>query len=222
MQNLRVFTVPECVKGRRRFITHTPAENKSLQATGQLHEQFATVLPQTRALLARATEQFKFSATVDFASYYHQFALNESDSPYMFRWRHRTFCITTIPTGHSLCPFLGQTFSSALMYEVQKRLRCQGIEMSFDVYIDNVRWFVQSVAFLHRANIMVFNVAHEFGVTINESLQHIQSLTGQQHCFLGVDYHLKKSTISLAKTFVPKLKDHPHLCQYHIRRDPTG
>lgn len=202
--NTRVFCVTEQAKQRRRLILHPPEENDKARKA----EDWQSVeLPSITQCLRRVNK--RFGATADFRAYYHQFAMKNGG--YSFKWidseeKEHFFSITTIPTGHSLCPLVAQLYSCAFMHTVQKTVLTElGVVLEFDVYIDNIRWVADDKRTLDAITRIVFRTAEEFQLVFNESIHDILKQDGLSYVFLGVEYNHELAQTSLCTAYRQKL-----------------
>jgi hypothetical protein len=210
--NVRMFTVPENRKHRRRLITHTPATNndervKSAAPLGRdLNGELKGIAPQICKLRTpiemRDRVRWPFAACCDFAAYFHHFLLPKDLRKWVFSANGVIYELLTIPTGAGFCPTIAQIYSTALCALVKQRFP----RIEYDVYIDNVRFLAQDAHELRSAIRYFFEVTRQFGVDVNETVENVTAGNLEQYEFLGVAYNHKKGTTDLATHLIEKLK----------------
>lgn len=204
---IRTFTVLEEAKGRRRWITHTASTNHippglSLR-TGVGPDYILPISP------AGATTKVlkQFGACVDFAAYFHQFALDG-----LYWWFYTPefgkWFITTIPTGSNFSPAFAQVFTTALATLATRRSNCP---VDFEAYIDNIRFTGDILEDVQKVVKIFYGIAAEAVVTINEALEEVLAITAsrERYTFLGVQYDHPSSSVALSEKLTQKIEGIP-------------
>jgi hypothetical protein len=191
---VRTFSVVEHSKGRRRWITHTPELNREC------------VLPDLNMVdpisLIKNGQKWKFGFTIDFAAYYHQFAM--SCSAFRFQHNGKVYGLTTIPTGASISPYLAHKFTVAICNSTKRAAAKLGISIGWDAYIDNVRILFDNRADMKTLVDLLFSECDRAEVSINESREAVYAADPQKYDFLGVAYNHAVRTTQLAQSFIDK------------------
>jgi hypothetical protein len=190
---VRVFSVFEGHKGRRRFIAE-PRLNDILLDPGVVD------LPSAELLCAKALAPG--AVQMDFPFWYGQFPLPRSVSPfYGFSWRDpagkrlRHFVLLTIPTGSRQAPALAQAVSKSIALRV-------GPPEAQDVYLDNFR-FAGSPADSQSAARRFETWCALFGATVGqEKPEH-----STDYDFLGVRFSHGDSSVALGQKTRGKLAE---------------
>lgn len=189
---LRVFTVPEILKRRRRLIRHTTAHNRR-----GIPREAKTVLPTQTTLRARLWQGTDASC-VDAMAFYDSIELEPAArSAYVFSWRGTQYAITTIPTGQR---------ESCGLAQLLMQWCCGGLDA--DVWIDNIRLVRKHGTTLdqHKAHITtIYERAARLGIVFNEPLASAIR-PKQQYEFLGVVYDHQAKTIALGAKTAMKLQ----------------
>ena len=198
--NCTTFSVSEKAKKRRRWIVHPGAFNDLVRP---LLRQVS--IPSTSEVMRRVSS-FKYAASLDFKSYYHQFALNEESIAGSFTFHHngKTYATTTIPTGAAPCPLMAQAYSEAIAASV-KEILGDGIEV--DVYIDNVRLLSNDRHTLSLAVRTFFAMSTIFQVDINESLDEVLAADPERYEFLGILFDHSTGATRLGSKTMHKLSE---------------
>jgi hypothetical protein len=150
---VRAFTVTEVEKKRRRLILHTADLNTYLDtlfvkddAQSEISiQQWAwegVELP-TPESISESVHLATAAVTCDIAWWYGHFALFELTNNFCFAFRGKFFASETGPTGHCLLPVMSQlvavNFAKRVRHCVFERSGCT---ISFNVYIDNMRFLL--------------------------------------------------------------------------------
>lgn len=197
---IRTFSVVEERKRRRRWITHTADSNKlekdvaSWLSKKSPRQDLCTPTPH----VATSRLMKQYATAIDFAAYYHQFALDPQDRMWFFRANGREWELTTIPTGSAFAPELAQIFSVAL---------CGWVKYHFplivaDTYIDNVRFSADDPGYLRDALGCMYELCaqHEVGIVINEPVETaLAIIDAQKYEFLGVEYDHRTQEVQICK-----------------------
>jgi hypothetical protein len=194
---IRVFTVVERQKHRRRWITHTPYLNEDVETSmPQL------TLPDPSKMMQRLS--WKYAFTCDFAAYYHQFAL--TTRKFVFRHGSMKFRLRTIPTGASLSPYLAHMYTLAICSRFRQRVASAlRINVETDAYIDNVRVLFDDLSVRDQLIDCLFEECEDAKVIINESKEVIRATDPERYDFLGVAYDHHEKFSMLSESFVQKV-----------------
>lgn len=188
-QPLRVFTVVEEHKNRRRLIMHPWAWNEET-------EPVALALPTPRICIATAAK-FDWALCADIAAFY-QHILLPDPSHFVLNIGGRLYSPTTIPTGASFCPALAQVIASALLIAtLSTHPACQG-----QAYIDNFRFLASSAEQLITLRSSFLELAAELGVVLND-IDDIVPV--QRYTFLGLYYDHIAACVSAGEKIRMKL-----------------
>lgn len=198
--NVRAFTTAEKnPASRRRFVSHTPDFND-----GSVLPLYT--LPSPKKLMAKV-KKYAYAYHVDFKFYFAQFMLpTRLSSVFIFRDAGKWFELNTIPTGASSCPIIAQLFSEALAALLMARFKSQHVDMSCDVYIDNIRILAQSLEQLQSILKELFAICKEYLVDVNESFDEVvKQQNGRSYVFLGIEYNHEHATTQISETLRLKL-----------------
>jgi hypothetical protein len=195
IQNCCSFSVDEISKQRRRWILHPIILN---EATGIDVKQWYMLLPDQQlfptadhiahAVLAETAWCF------DFAAYFHCFPVLHNN--FVFTGPDgKKYAACTIPTGSRQAPFAAQILTTAIA-----RAACRGEHhVTFDCWIDNVRFFgqteaVEKVAQKFRA------LTEQLHITLSEDTGPVSS-----YVYLGVTFNHTNQTVSIGPKTLGKL-----------------
>ena len=211
--NCRVFSVAELTKNRRRWICHTATTNTIENILAASCMKFTKTTIPVEALTQTPTKQIErvtehFAACVDFASYFHQFALDPEMKLWCFQAQGKMYELETIPTGASFCPALAQIFSFGILRSLKKIHP----HIKFDVYIDNVRISGNCESSVNDAMKSFYELCDQLMVDINEPLKETLASSKTSYDFLGIHFDHRKQETSLA----PKLNN--KISEMHIPR----
>lgn len=215
--NVRVFSVVERAKGRRRWISHTPSANDitEISETSSMKREKLSIIGDlfTRAgcfpkealaktaaeVLCQASEPFGF--TVDFASYFNQFSLDPQHRLWRFSAYHKEYELLTIPTGAGFCPALAQLMS----YSIARAVHFRFPLCNFDVYADNIRFTAKDSAYLQAVATHFYQLCADIGITINEDIDTILRMA-PEYDYLGVHFDHAAGTTALSEKMINKVK----------------
>ena len=172
---LRIFTVPEPAKRRRRLICHTCDINNATEHV-TIPVSFTPIENIIHFLVDTEPEFFCWSN--DATAYYHQFPLDEASRIFYTFAVETDSCkkwyrLTTIPTGQRQAVALAQTLSEFLAQEACTQFNSIDTrnEHRTDVYIDN---FLGCAPTYEKALMQAHyfcEIASRYGVTLNEKPQ---------------------------------------------------
>lgn len=212
---LRIFTVPEPAKNRRRLICHTCDINDATEQVA-IPIVFTPIDDVIKFLVDTAPEFFCWSN--DATAYYHQFPLDEPSRIYYTfavdtKSGKKRYRLTTIPTGQRQAVALAQTASEFLAQEVSKKFSTKQAQcdLQIDVYIDN---FLGSAATYDEAlaQATVFaEVASKYGITLNEKPHASRDVTHR-----GVQFQVQTATARTAQVS-PNMQKKLLYCQSLVR-----
>lgn len=193
---VKIFTLVEKEKNRRRLIAHTTDINDALE----LDEEFKISLPGLEDIIEDVLE-FSYAAVTDFAAYYHSFGLTaEEQMHYCFvdKGSGDTFCLLTIPTGQRHCVGLAQCLTEGIIHCAKMAVpsgRWRG-------FIDNVKYNTNSKAEGDRAMQHIEMLTHAAHIKLNMH----ETMVSEEVVFLGIHCDHKKKAISLSERKVQKAK----------------
>jgi len=186
---LRVFSVPEATKLRRRCIMHPPEFNAARDHT-------PVKLPTPEEVI-QAAGNYRYATCLDISAYYQHLHMNQR---FVFRYRGTQFLCNTIPTGARHCPSLAQVLSESIANVV----RVQFPDVHVTVYLDNFRLLCNHRRTLIEATSRLCEVLRQHRIRVNED-----DLTPSTHyTFLGMYFtpdtvHVGEKT--RLKLYVPPL-----------------
>ncbi|MDP1603440.1 MAG: hypothetical protein Q8M03_09270, partial [Legionella sp.] len=200
------FFVLETLKNRVRIIQHTKSINELMEDACDV--SFTSL--SDRRLLVWYSD---YAATLDFASYYHQFELDPSVRPF--------FCARLpMPDGtHRLCRL--RVGATGQKHMVHTAVATTNLLLSFpklsavsDTQIDNIYFGGTREALLSDLTNFVLKRCHHSGVTINDlpadlstiSPEILAALITQKIDWVGLSLDLAAKTVCCTKKFTDKLK----------------
>ena len=184
---LKVFTIAEWLKDRRRIIRFTQRINDE----NSIEDEFKVPLPSEQQLFSRL--QHAACACIDIEGFYDSLRLPEAATmAYVFSAHGRFFKLLTVPTGQRHSVGLAQLIARWLVH---------GVRAPTDVWIDNIR-IVDSPTFEADVD-SIFSRAAALNLVINESRESVKPLSSYD--FLGVRYNHSSGTIAIAAKTLQKI-----------------
>ena len=203
---VHTFTTNDEKKKCRRWIVHPASLNDAVTVP---------VLPQKYSMqgvddaINRTTIGSVF--LTDFTSWFPHFALPHHARPYFcFPYKGKFYSITTIPTGGSVCPNIGQLASWAIVEKATQYLDPLLVHVEH-IHIDNIRVIMKDDIAVFYKNFTA--VCKYVNAKFNEKetiLLDVRTHKRFEYNFLGVLYmhqnDLKTVSVNLSKKFVTKLE----------------
>jgi hypothetical protein len=178
---MRIFTVDEPLKNRRRLIIWTI----DINAAGDLSDDFPIRFTSLTTMIHEATAGFNF--TLDSKACYHQFKLPESSRRF-YAFYAKSFgwlSLATLPTGQRHTVGYAQCIARSLISRAYKSLGSP-IKTSFEAYIDNFRGTAPTASAAKAFLAAFYGICWSHRVTLNESLQEAAVSIGKPVVFRGV------------------------------------
>lgn len=185
---VRVFTVVEAGKNRRRLITE-PSLNKTFLYPGDIR------LPSVEGVID-IVRKHEGAVLFDFAHYYHQFRLAEDvQCFYVFQFNGELFCLTVIPTGARQSASIAHSLTASLAEKAAENTTAEA-----QAYLDNVRFAGSEPATRISASNFLALCA-DISATTNET----EGKFSRQYEFLGISFNHQNCSVSLSQKTKTKL-----------------
>ena len=199
---VKIFTVEEPDKGRRRMINWP-------QAINELFPEVPNVqLPSYQEIEKEiASGQYWWASTFDIAAFYHHFAL-PADMLKYYCFQHKTtsstktYALKVIPTGQRHCPVLGQCLSGSIALKVESRTKSiyELARIRCFAYVDNFFLLADSEITLQKAEEILVELCNDLRITLSRD-----SFPSGEAVFMGVSWNLHAVHCDLAEKSVRKL-----------------
>lgn len=194
---VKVFSIPETTKRRRRFIVEPEEINLAFPLDTHVH------LKTPKEVIDQLLEPGATHAILfDYAAWFQQFRLPApAQKHYAFRHRFKsgevkTFLIETLPMGQRQSVPLAQVASEALARS--------SADVQPVIFIDNTR-FVGSAAACIEAGTALKEKAEAVGATTNEDIADIAALVKTKYDFLGMKFDHENRTVGISDKTKEKL-----------------
>ena len=185
-----LFKVPEAEKLRFRVVHHPFVWNAVLPEPPPL--RFTTIAKVKNLVLK------EFCAQFDFTKFYYQFRLSPAVAAlFEFRVGERNFCMQRLPMGLKWACIVANKTTQFL---VDLALQETKVNVSADVYIDNVKFASESEVQLKTVSRSFERICAYYDVTIGERS------SAQESVYRGILYDHKRSQISISPRTLHKLQ----------------
>jgi len=196
--SLRLFTVDEVAKKRRRPIFHPVDVNNALGK-----KDLQTLRNHPKEALRQAVLKGEYSITLDFSSYFDAFKLSENIAKYfVFPHQDRYYQLLNLAMGARPSVEVAQGCTWVLTgFEMPSGVICQTLT-------DNVR-FVGSKGGVIEAALIFLRRCHRVNVTVNDisttpTNEELEALVHQEGEFLGECYDYVTKTVRSTRKTVEK------------------
>ena len=215
-QTIKVFSVVELQKNRRRVITWPKQLNAiERRRLREIREQGGDVLFPTIENIVKNARRC-FSAQADFTKYFQQFPLAPDCRRFFtFAYRGTVFEILTVPTGAVSVPLWTQVVTRCIALDA---IRTAGAQLSvfFDCVIDNVRFVSDSLEDLCSVWQHFKSTCKRLNITLGDSME--PGLNN--YTFLGIRFSTKNRndacSISIGDKTCSKLRAAAHLLKLSL------
>ena len=188
---MKLYSVPEVAKRRRRWIVHTVDINAFVDAPA------VSFLPLND--LIEDGLQGGRCFTVDAAAYYHQFAIPaDSQKYYSFMSVRGPLALSSIATGQRHSVGYAQNVSRFVLHRAIANVEGSSKD-SKEAYIDNFRYRTLSEQRFGQAVDAFYEECSTFGIQINEEYDDVRNNIQNEYDFRGVHFS-NKSVTNTSKT----------------------
>ena len=192
----RQFTVVEATKNRRRIIGWPRATNV---AERQLYRNLIDRLgrpPFARVNDVRNAIDFQYAASLDFKHYFQQFELNSDAAAYFcFLFKGDTYAPTTVPTGAVGPPLFSHALSRCLLLAAIRTAKVTAT-VFFDVMIDNLRLFSNSLEDLQTAWLALLQICKTINIAVD--IDSIRTPGTPVYDYLGMTFNHSSKQVTVA------------------------
>jgi hypothetical protein len=195
-QFAKSFTIIEEAKQRRRWIVW-PAEFNQRSRRWRKERGGSVSFPSMETLKARVERQF--ARCLDFAAFFHQFAMSPKCALFFgIKIGDRFFVPTTVPTGAVQPPLFAQILMGAICAAVQSG----NDSIDVDGFIDNIRIAGETKKAVDAATGVLKHLLNRIGITLNA-----EEDESPEYVFLGMKFSHTRKEVSLGPKTILKLEE---------------